>query len=490
MAIARISGPLLAANLKRTQSNLAFETDLLYIGALNDRIGIKTSSPASTFNINGQINAPSTYATNYYAGNLHIDTDGVRAVVGDINLNAVEKIKIDNLKTTGVRKLQINNNDIMSFENNDDIVFNPNQSGVTNFLKDTNVNGNVSATGNVVVPGNVTAGGNFDLGNQSTDTVDFDFVKFTQDLVPRRTEDLLSLGSATKRWNDINAGMLDVGDINIDTNVITTKSFNSNFYIRPSGTGAIVVEDLRFSANVLSSTGSNDIEFAPGGQDIGITATGSLKVPAGTEAQRPSTATDVRFNTTTNFFELFSTAYTPLRGIWSEDRNTYVLANVDNSFSFVTNGQTNTTLTADGLVTNKLISQDNITIDNANITSASTNADIVLTANGTGTVNIGSFKINGNLIQNTGAGDFVFNHAGNGDLGVLKFGGTGGFVIPAGSLADRPAGVDVGATRYNTTLRYLETWEGTEWANVSGAGDSVTEEYMQELVNIYTLALG
>ena len=125
--------------------------------------------------------------------------------------------------------------------------------------------------------------------------------------------------------------MLDVGDINIDTNVITTKSFNSNFYIRPSGTGAIVVEDLRFSANVLSSTGSNDIEFAPGGQDIGITATGSLKVPAGTEAQRPSTATDVRFNTTTNFFELFSTAYTPLRGIWSEDRNTYVLANVDNS---------------------------------------------------------------------------------------------------------------------------------------------------------------
>ena len=36
--VARISGPLLAANLKRTQSNLAFETDLLYIGALNGRV--------------------------------------------------------------------------------------------------------------------------------------------------------------------------------------------------------------------------------------------------------------------------------------------------------------------------------------------------------------------------------------------------------------------------------------------------------------------
>ena len=75
---------------------------------------------------------------------------------------------------------------------------------------------------------------------------------------------------------------------------------------------------------------------------------------------------------------MFSTAYTPLRGIWSEDRQTYVLANNDNTFSFVTNNATNTTLTSDGLVTNKLISQDNITIDNANITSASTNANINL----------------------------------------------------------------------------------------------------------------
>ena len=29
-------------------------------------------------------------------------------------------------------------------------------------------------------------------------------------------------------------GMADIGDINIDTNVITTKAFNNNFYIRPT----------------------------------------------------------------------------------------------------------------------------------------------------------------------------------------------------------------------------------------------------------------
>ena len=488
MAIARISGPLLAANLKRTLSNLAFETDLLYIGALNGRIGVRTDSPNAELNVNGQINTPDVYATRLTGGNLEFSTTGVRAITGDIILNAVENIKIDRLQTTGTQRLELNDNDIRTYQNNDDIVFNPNQSGRTHFLKDTKVTGNATATGNVTIPGNVTVGGNFDLGNTATDTVDFDFVRFTQDLVPRATTDLLNLGSTTKRWNDINAGMADIGDINIDTNVITTKTFNNNFYIRPSGTGAIVVEDLRFSANTLTSTGSNNIEIKPGGGSVGITGTGAMKVPVGTEAQRPSTATDVRYNSTTNFFELFSTAYTPLRGIWSEDRNTYVLANNDNSFSFVTNSATNTTLTSNGLVTNKLISQSNVTIDNANISSSAANQNIVFTANGTGTVNIGDLKINGNTITNTGSGDMVFNTVGT-DLGVVQFGGTGGFQIPAGSVSDRPIG-QLGMTRYNTTLSYLETWDGTQWANVSGAGDSVTEEYMSELVNIYTIALG
>ena len=68
--------------------------------------------------------------------------------------------------------------------------------------------------------------------------------------------------------------------------------------------------------------------------------------------------------------------------------------------------QTNTTLTPDGLVTNRLVSQDNIVLDNANI-SMSTNADIVLTA--TGNVVIGNYAINVNTITNTGLGNMVFS---------------------------------------------------------------------------------
>ena len=87
--VARISGPLLAANLKRTQSNLAFETDLLYIGALNGRVGIRTSSPNAELNVNGQIESPNVYATRLTGGNVRFSTTGAEAVVGDINLNGV-----------------------------------------------------------------------------------------------------------------------------------------------------------------------------------------------------------------------------------------------------------------------------------------------------------------------------------------------------------------------------------------------------------------
>ena len=481
--VARISGPLLAANLKRTQSNLAFETDLLYIGALNGRVGIRTSSPNAELNVNGQIESPNVYATRLTGGNVRFSTTGAEAVVGDINLNAVEKIKIDNLKTDN---LQVNGRQISSL-GGFDITFNPNQTGTTQFKKNTLVTGDVSATGNVTVPGNVLVGGNFDIGDQASDTIDFDFVNFSQDLLPRRTEDLLNLGSPTKTWKDINTGKAQIGDIEIDTNFISTSTLNNNLFIRASGTGQIVHDNFAISGSEMRSLGSNDLEIAPGGNNLNLAAVRSLKVPVGTEAERPSQYRDVRYNSTTNFFELFSTAYTPLRGIWSENRQTYVLANDNNTFSFVTNNQTNTTLTPDGLVTNRLVSQDNIVLDNANISSASTNADIVLTA--TGNVVIGNYAINVNTITNTGSGNMVFSTIGAGNLGVVKFGGTGGFVIPAGSVADRPANVPIGATRYNTTLKYLETWEGTQWANVSGAGDSVTTEYMEELTNIYTLAL-
>ena len=60
MAVGRISGPLLKANLVRStlpvdRRNLAFETDLLYIDVNNQRIGVKTTSPQYPLDVQGTI---------------------------------------------------------------------------------------------------------------------------------------------------------------------------------------------------------------------------------------------------------------------------------------------------------------------------------------------------------------------------------------------------------------------------------------------------
>jgi len=275
----------------------------------------------------------------------------------------------------------------------------------------------------------------------------------------------------------------------IDAGVITTRSSGNNLIIRASGTGAVVVDNMRFSSSTLTTT-SGDLVIEPGDEDVGISAAGALNVPHGTEAQRPSTYRDVRYNTTTNFFELFSNAYTPLKGIWSEDRQTYVLADNSNRFDFYTNGVTNVNMGVDGLTAHRLVSQDSITIDNGTISSAGTNDAINLTANGTGSVITANFKFKDNTITNTHAtNNLVLSKTGI--YGYIQFDGTYGIKIPYGSTASRPLGY-VGATRFNTTLNYLETYDGdsASWANVSGAGDSINTEYMEELGFIYTLALG
>lgn len=237
MAIARISGPLLASNLVRTQSDLKFETDLLSIGSSNNRIGVRTDSPTDLLQVNGQIKIIDPYATRLTGGNIEINTLGVRAVVGDINLDSQANIRAEELRTENLR---FNDNLITSLSNSD-ITFDPNGSGRTHFLKSVAQLGNMHANGNITISGNVSTGGTFNFGDEASDTLNFGSVDFSQDITPRRTEDLLNLGSPTKMWNNVTAGKAVFGDIEIDTGVITTRSSGNNLIIRASGTGAVVI---------------------------------------------------------------------------------------------------------------------------------------------------------------------------------------------------------------------------------------------------------
>ena len=52
MAIGRITGQMLSANLARSGTDLTFETNLLALDVTNGRIGIGTASPSTTLHVN------------------------------------------------------------------------------------------------------------------------------------------------------------------------------------------------------------------------------------------------------------------------------------------------------------------------------------------------------------------------------------------------------------------------------------------------------
>ncbi|NCX30016.1 MAG: hypothetical protein EBX27_01965, partial [Proteobacteria bacterium] len=64
MAIGRISGPLLKANLLRNGIDLAFENDLLYLDVNNGRVGIQTSTPSHELQVNGTTRTTNLEVTN------------------------------------------------------------------------------------------------------------------------------------------------------------------------------------------------------------------------------------------------------------------------------------------------------------------------------------------------------------------------------------------------------------------------------------------
>ena len=82
MAIGRISGSVLKSNLTRNGTDLAFETNLLYLDVTNARIGIGTSEPATTLHVNGTITASSI------SGLTSLAVDSVSIADNTITTNA------------------------------------------------------------------------------------------------------------------------------------------------------------------------------------------------------------------------------------------------------------------------------------------------------------------------------------------------------------------------------------------------------------------
>jgi hypothetical protein len=74
--------------------------------------------------------------------------------------------------------------------------------------------------------------------------------------------------------------------------------------------------------------------------------------------------------------------------------------------------------------------------------------------------------------------------------GYVKFAGTGAVVFPAGTSAERGTNSQTGDTRYNSQVNYMEVYDGTSWIAAQGGGETVTADFMDDLLNEWSLILG
>ena len=239
--------------------------------------------------------------------------------------------------------------------------------------------------------------------------------------------------------------------------------------------------------NVLGGT-SRDVILKPSG-NVTVSATSDLQLPVGTTAQRPALQAGLRYNSTFGTIEGLETAGSvSLDGIYDTDRDTYLdLSN--NQFNFVTAGQTNHTLNGTLIESNGFSSEHKFSIDGNIVSNDESDGTSILRSNGTGYTEIESLKFRDSELWNWSSSNFIVNLTNTTGEAFLKIDNTSGMVVPQGTTAQRPTSPEVGHTRYNLTLEYLETWNGSNWINAAGEVESIESDDVEQLAYVFNLIL-
>jgi len=320
MAVGRISGPLLKDNLLRNGVDLSFETSLLYLDVVNSRIGVNTATPQYDLDVNSTTRTTNLQVTNSTTiAEITISNSTISSTNSTITLvpNGANGVVYQGKISVG--QLQVTANVISSVGTNTDINFNPSGIGQLKLNGNTLVNGNLHATGNITADGNIT------LGNANTDTITFDG-EVNSNIIPNQSNSY-DLGSATLQWNNIYANNAYIttttsttvnttnfysSQLEISNNTISAISANTDINLSTSGTGGIVIGNLKFVGSSITNTVSNAVTtFVETGTGYAkFPGTYGIVVPVGTNDNRPAiqyTETGMmRYNTDLQYMEVFN----------------------------------------------------------------------------------------------------------------------------------------------------------------------------------------
>lgn len=318
MAVGRISGPLLKANLIRDGIDLAFETDLLYLNVTNSRIGVRTSTPNYDLHVNGTAKSTDLEVVNEFTiGNFSISGNNIVSDLPTINFVAGGGEATIYHSRLVVNDIEFNNNTISTNVSNSNLELRPNGTGIVDIQSSTQINGDLDVYGEIYATGNITIDGNLIIGDAITDTVTIN-ASIQSDLVPETTA-TYDLGSSTFRWRDIysvninaddlNLNTLEIGDLDFfDTTITTTTNTDLNLFA--NGTGSVNIENFAFSGNTVTNTSNNAItEIAQTGTGyFKIVGTNAFVPPVGNSSERPTAyAVEgmMRYNTDTKALEIW-----------------------------------------------------------------------------------------------------------------------------------------------------------------------------------------
>jgi hypothetical protein len=318
MAIGRISGPLLKANLVRDGVDLAFETDLLYLDVTNARIGINTASPDTDLEVNGTTKTVTLRVDNQLdIADLTFTGNTISSATNIIDFTVPVGEAVVYHSKLVVDDFEIQNNTISTVTANTPLIISANGTGTIELQSNTNVTGNLYVSGNIDVTGNITVRGNITLGDENTDAIEIN-ARIQSNLVPL-TDNFYNLGSADFRWKTIYAGTfittaitlpeLNIGNLTFNNNQISSTT-GQNIVIDGNGTGGVQLGNFRIVDNNITNIVSNAITTIQqsGTGYFKIATTNGFVPPVGNNAQRP-TAYAVpgmtRYNTESRALEIW-----------------------------------------------------------------------------------------------------------------------------------------------------------------------------------------
>jgi hypothetical protein len=387
------------------------------------------------------------------------------------NTAFLSRIEIDNLV--------IDSNTISTTNSNDDLILIANGTGRIYIPEsDVEIDQNLTVTTDLTVTTGTSYLKNISVIGTITHIGDYN-----------QTGNFTTSGTAEITGNIIGTGYVQLPNIRIENNVISTTTTDTDLELIANGAGNVIVEGIKFDNNYIKSvsTNSNIVLTPQGTGSVIVNSNQSLIIPVGTTAERPLSPTNgmIRFNTSLSRYEGYNNGYwLQLSGVIDNSGNTRILAEAtpganDNTLYFYANNNLTATIDSTKLFTQRLQTTQ-LDLNGNTITTISPNTDINLTTAGTGGVKIGNLRIRNNTITNTVSGAItVFEELGS---GYIKIAGVNGVVIPAGDTEfQRPAVPETGMIRFNIDQDLVEVYNGVSWGSVAGTTSGVTTPQANEI---------